>query len=153
MNNSKLKNLAWVVFVLIVSTYSVVAQGRKTEMSAIPGSSNLSLADNISGLSTAQQDQIRQLENGYNLVMGELRTKAQVATDVSEKSALRDEMQQITQSHQNNVKRMLTKDQKKEYNKLLAENTNTVNPQGKGKGQGQGKSSGGMRGNGQGRRY
>jgi len=150
MINSKLKYLARVFFVLVLSTYSVIAQnplGKNT----LPNNSGSSIVSRISGLSTTQQDQIRQLENGYHLVMGELRTQMQNATDLNEKSALRNEMAQMTQNHQNNIKRLLTKEQKKEYNKILAENKVRQTPQGRGKGKGQG--TGGMRGSGQGRRY
>lgn len=151
MNISKLKYLAGGFFVLILSIHSAFAQGRKMDKSESPNKASQSVVERITGLSTPQKEQINQLENGYRLVMGELRTQAQTATDSSEKSALRDEMQQITQSHQNNIKRLLTKDQKKEYSKLLAENTVSQSPQNMGKGQGKG--SGGMRGSGQGRRY
>lgn len=151
MINSKLKYLAGIFFVLILSTYSVIGQNRRMDNNAVPNNSERSIVNRISGLSNTQQDQIRQLENGYHLVMGELRTKMQNATDVNEKSALRNEMVQMTQNHQNNIKRMLTKEQKKEYNKILAENKVPQTPQGRGKGKGQG--TGGMRGSGQGRRY
>ena len=148
---SKLKFLAGMFFVLILSTYSVVGQNRRMDNNATPNNSERNIVNRISGLSTTQKEQIQQLENGYHLVMGELRTQIQKTTDLNEKNALREEMMQMTQSHQNNIKRLLTKDQKKEYNKILAENKVTQTPQGRGKGRGQG--SGGMRGGGQGRRY
>lgn len=150
MKISRLIYLAEVVFALIASSYSGNAQNRKMDNSATSGN-NRSIVNSISGLTTSQQDQIRQMENGYQLVMNDLRTQMQSTANQTDRTALRNEMQEITQSHQNNIKRLLTKDQKREYNKLLAENRTTTTSQGRGKGQGKG--SGGMRGGGQGKRY
>lgn len=153
MKISKLKYLAWVFFVLLLSNYTLSAQGRRMVQNTPATTTNRSVIGKISGLTTTQQEQISQIENGYRLVMGELRTQMQNTADMNEKNALRTEMQQLTQSHQTNMKRLLTKEQKKEYNKLLAENRPTQSPQRKGNGQGNRQGRGGMRGGGQGKRY
>lgn len=150
MKISRLIYLAGMVFALIASSYSGNAQNRKMDNSATSGN-NRSIVNSISDLTTSQQDQIRQMENGYQLVMTDLRTQMQSTANQTDRTALRNEMQEITQSHQDNIKRLLTKDQKREYNKLLAENRTSTTSQGRGKGQGKG--SGGMRGGGQGKRY
>lgn len=147
---SKIIYLAGVIIALMATVSTGNAQNKK-ENSSRQTNGNRSAVENITDLTTAQQDQIRQLENGYRLVMGDLRTQLQNVTAATEKSALQSEMQQMTQSHQNSVKRVLNPSQQKEYTKMLAENRPANSTQGKGKGQGKG--SGGMRGGGQGKRY
>lgn len=151
MKISKLKYLAWVFLALIVSSGITNGQNRKMDKTSAGNANEVNIINNISGLTAQQKEQISQMQNGYQLVMNDLRTQMQNTTDVNQQSALRNEMQEITQSHQNTVKRVLTPSQQKEYNKLLAENRTTNASQGKGKGQGKG--SGNMRGGGQGRRY
>ena len=153
MKTSRLIKFAWVFFALLISNYTLSAQSRRMDQNDPATNSNRSVIGKLSGLTTTQQEQIGQIENGYQLVMGELRTQMQNAVDVNEKNALRSEMQQLSQNHQTNIKRLLTKEQKKEYNKLLAENRPAQTPQGRGKGNGQGQGRGGMRGGGQGKRY
>jgi len=137
-----LKNTVWVFFALILSSTVTVAQNKNGRNNAETNTGR-SIINQVSGLSEKQVEMIGQVENGYRLTMNDLRTRLQATANVSEKSALRTEMQKVSQSHQTTIKRLLTPDQQKEYNKLLAENRpGTPRPQAKGQGRGQGKGSG-----------
>ncbi len=139
---SVLKNMAWVFFALMLSSLLTVAQN-KSGRNNTETKSGRSIVDQISGLSDKQVEMIGQVEKGYRLTMSDLRTQMQAAKSVSEKSAMRNEMEKVSQSHQTTIKRLLTPVQQKEYNKLLAENRPAAKrSQGKGRGNGSGRGRG-----------
>lgn len=142
---SNIKKSAWVFIALFLSFSSLMGQSKKMTNKNV--SNNLgSIVNQIDGLSDDQARMIKQMEEGLKLAMNDLRTQMLATNNVSQKQALREEMQQLAISNQNSIKRLLTKDQQKDYNKLLAQNqTNGQREEGKGKGRGQGAGKGRMR--------
>lgn len=142
---SNIKKSAWVFIALFLSFSSLMGQSKKMTNKNV--SNNLgSIVNQIDGLSDDQARMIKQMKEGLKLAMNDLRTQMLATNNVSQKQALREEMQQLAISNQNSIKRLLTKDQQKDYNKLLAQNqTNGQREEGKGKGRGQGAGKGRMR--------
>ncbi|WP_346858969.1 hypothetical protein [uncultured Draconibacterium sp.] len=117
MKTSNLQKLFWVFFALIVTTTSVYAQGRRN-VNRIQDNQNLPCVTQISNLSDQQVTEIEKLEAGHRETMEELRTQRRSTIDAVEKSEIRTEMLKQVQTHQNDVKGLLTADQKAEYEQL-----------------------------------
>jgi hypothetical protein len=119
MKTSKLKNIAWVFFALVLLSISVLAQGRGNG-NRYNQSQNENCLATISDLTEKQQLQIQEMENKHHEEMAVLRTKRQSTTNAIEKSEIRTEMLKKVEAHRNKVKEILTADQQKQYEQLHA---------------------------------
>ncbi len=119
MKTSKLINIAWVFFALVLMTTSVLAQGRGNE-NRYYQSQNKDCLSTISDLTEKQQIQIQEMENKHHEEMAALRTKRQSTTNAIEKSEIRTEMLKKVEAHRSKVKEILTAEQQKQYDLLHA---------------------------------
>lgn len=119
MKTSKLKNIAWVVFALMLTTTTVFAQrGRRANM--VQNNQNLPCLTQISNLSEDQEKSIQELEAGHQKKMVELREERRTTVNAVEKSEIRTEMLKNVEAHHNEVKSLLTEEQKVQYDQLQA---------------------------------
>lgn len=139
MNLSKLRNIAWVFFALVLTASTVFAQGWRdgNRASFNPHRNGL---NEISGLTEKQQTQVAAMEEKHLEGMDELRDKRRSSTNAIEKSEIRTAMLKKVEAHRNSVKKVLTADQQKQYEALHASGDKGRNQQfGNGRqGQGQG---------------
>lgn len=117
MKTSNLQKLFWVFFALIVTTTSVYAQARRTG-NKVQDNQNLPCVTQISNLSDQQIAEIEKLEADHQGMMEELRTQRRSTIDAVEKSEIRTKLLKRMEAHQNDVKGLLTADQKAEYEQL-----------------------------------
>lgn len=130
MNNSKLKNVAWVFFALVLTTTTVFAQDSGYRNRNFPGQNGTCL-ELISNLSEKQKTQIQKLEENHQTEIAELRKNRRASFDETKKNEIRNEMLERVATHQSEVKDLLSADQQKEYELLHARGTNFRNQNGK----------------------
>lgn len=117
MNISKLSKFAWAIFALALTTTTVFAQGWRN-------GNNVNLKQNsaclyqISDLTNNQKDQIQELANSHQTTMAELRENRRSTSDINKKNEIRKTMLENVDKHQNEVKSLLTENQKKQYDLL-----------------------------------
>ena len=117
MNISKLSKFAWAFFALALTTTTIFAQGWRNGNSANL-KQNSACLEQISDLTNSQKDQIQELVNSHQKTMAELRENRRSTSDVTEKNEIREEMLENIGQHQNEVKNLLTENQKKQYDLL-----------------------------------
>jgi len=117
MKTSKLKNVAWVIFALTLTSTIVLAQGRGNGNRYYQNEKGDCLSY-ISGLTEKQQQQIDKMEDAHQLAMAELRTERRSTVNAVEKSEIRTEMLKKVEAHRNEVRKVLTADQQKQYDQL-----------------------------------
>lgn len=119
MKTSKLINIAWVFFALVLTTTTVFAQrGRRANM--VQNNQNLPCLTQISNLSEDQEKSIQELEASHQKTMDELREERRATVNAVEKSEIRTEMQKNVEAHHNEVKSLLTEEQQVQYDQLQA---------------------------------
>jgi len=141
MKLSKLSKLAWVLFALVVTSTTLLAQGWRNGKQTGNGRNN-NCINQISGLTDEQKTKIDVLNETHQVKMGELRTQRQSTTDAIEKSEIRTTMLKNVKAHRDEVKSLLTAEQQKEYDLLQARGNygkgrGNANFQGRGQGRGQ----------------
>ena len=72
----------------------------------------------LSDLTEDQKTKIAELEVSHQKTMAELRVKQRSTYDFDEKIVIREEMLQNVQAHRNEVRNLLTENQKKQYDML-----------------------------------
>lgn len=110
MNLSKLTKLAWVFFVLAVTTTTLFAQGWRNGKQGGNGRNN-NCINQVSGLTDEQQSKIDGLNETHHATMGELRIQRQSTNDAIEKSEIRTTMLKNVKVHRDEVKSLLTAEQ------------------------------------------
>jgi len=148
MKTSKLKNIAWVFFALALVSTTVLAQGRGNGNRYYQNEKGDCLSY-ISGLTEKQQQQITKMEDEHQLAMAELRTERRSTVNAVEKSEIRTEMLKKVEAHRNEVRKVLTAEQQKQYDQLHANGSYGRN-QNVGRGNGNFAGQGNGRGNGHG---
>lgn len=118
MKTSKLRNIAWAIFALILANTTVFAQELSDENNM--NYKNANCLNWITGLSEEQETQIAAMEEQHQLQMDELRAKRRSTTNAIEKSEIRTTMLKNVEAHRNSVKALLTEDQQKQYDQLHA---------------------------------
>jgi len=119
MKTSKLINVAWVFFALVLTTTSVFAQ-RGRRANAVQNNQNLPCLVQISDLSEDQKESIKELEVDHQKKMAELRIERRSIVNAVEKSEIRTEMLKNVEAHRNEVKSLLTEEQQAQYDQLQA---------------------------------
>ncbi|MCY1722596.1 Spy/CpxP family protein refolding chaperone [Prolixibacteraceae bacterium Z1-6] len=117
MKTSKLQNIAWVFFALILTSATVFAQGWR-EGNRSDYNKNVGCLSQISGLTETQQSQIAKMEDQHQSEMDELRIKRRSTINAVESSEIRTEMLKKVEAHRKSVKSVLTADQQKQYDQL-----------------------------------
>ena len=146
MKTSKLINVAWVFFALVLTTTSVFAQ-RGRRANAVQNNQNLPCLTQISDLSEEQKTSIQELEASHQKTMTELREQRRSTVNAVEKSEIRTEMLKNVEAHRNAVKSLLSEEQQTQYKQLQASAGYGRN-QGYGQGRGNGNFNRQGRGNG-----
>ena len=159
MKTSKLINVAWVFFALVLTTTTVFAQ-RGRRANPVQNNQNLPCLVQISDLTEDQKESIQELVASHQKTMDELREQRRSTVNAVEKSEIRTEMLKKVEAHRNEVKSLLTEEQQIQYDQLQAPvgyGRNQGFRQGCGnanfKRQGRGNGNAGFRGQGHGCRY
>ncbi|WP_297088965.1 hypothetical protein [uncultured Draconibacterium sp.] len=144
MKTSKLKNIAWVIFALVLASTTAFAQGNRNGngFNQNPKSDCLS---SISGLTEEQHQQIDKMEAAHHETMEALRTKRRSTNNAVEKSEIRTEMLKTVEAHRKAVQNLLTDKQQEQYSRLHA---NVGYGRNQNVGRGQGNNSGNGNGHG-----
>lgn len=117
MKTSDLRKLFWVFFALVVTTASVFSQGWRNG-NKVQNNQNQPCLEQISNLSEKQVQEIEKLEKVHQGSMTELRTQRRSTSNAIEKSEIRTEMLKKVETHQNEVKNLMSAEQQKEYELL-----------------------------------
>ncbi|MDX8338144.1 hypothetical protein SLH46_03045 [Draconibacterium sp. IB214405] len=138
MKTSKLINVAWVFFALVLTTTTVFAQ-RGRRANTVQNNQNLPCLTQISNLTEEQETSIQELEANHQKTMEELREQRRSTTNAVEKSELRTAMLKNVETHRGEVRNLLTADQQKQYDQLQSTagygpNQNVRRGQGKSRG-------------------
>nr|WP_321353487.1 Spy/CpxP family protein refolding chaperone [uncultured Draconibacterium sp.] len=119
MKTSKLINVAWVFFALVLTTTTVFAQrGRRANM--VQNNQNLPCLTQVANLSEDQVKSIKELEASHQKTMDELRGQRRTTVNAVEKSEIRTEMLKTVETHRNDVRNLLTTEQQEQYDQLQA---------------------------------
>jgi hypothetical protein len=147
---SKLRKFAWVFFALALATSTLFAQGYRNG-NRVNNNRNGAYWKRVSGLTDQQKTAIMALEKKHQEEVVKLRDKRKNAANVSERRGIRKEMRKKAEAHKQNIKNLLTVDQKKQYNNIIEQQSNYRKTQGKnknsqfkGNGGGRGKHGGGF---------
>jgi hypothetical protein len=119
MKTSKLFNVAWVLFALVLTTTTVFAQ-RGRRANPVQNNQNLPCLTQISNLTEEQETSIQELEASHQKTMGELREQRRSTINAVEKSEIRTEMLKNVEAHHNEVKSLLNEEQQIQYDQLQA---------------------------------
>ncbi|QIA06785.1 Spy/CpxP family protein refolding chaperone [Draconibacterium halophilum] len=119
METSKLINVAWVIFALVLTTTTVFAQ-RGRRANAVQNNPNLPCLTQISDLTEEQETSIQGLEASHQKTMDELREQRRSTVNAVDKSEIRTEMLKNVEAHRNEVKLLLTEEQQKQYDQIKA---------------------------------
>ncbi|WP_297094392.1 hypothetical protein [uncultured Draconibacterium sp.] len=119
MKTSKLINVAWVFFALVLTTTTVFAQRGRRAM-PVQNNQNLPCLTQISDLTEEQETGIQELEASHQKTMDELREQRRSTVNAVEKSEIRTEMLKNVEAHRNEVKSLLTEEQQVQYDRLQA---------------------------------
>nr|WP_319572775.1 hypothetical protein [uncultured Draconibacterium sp.] len=122
MKTSKLINVAWVFFALVLTATSVFAQ-RGRRANAVQNNPNLPCLAQISDLSEDQKESIKELEISHQKAMAELRVERRSTVNAVEKSEIRTEMLKNVEAHRNEVRSLLTAEQQEQYDRLQVNST------------------------------
>ncbi len=117
MKTSKLRKLAGVFFALALGTTTLLAQGYRYQNNRYLSRENACL-NQISNLTEEQRNTILELENTHQEIMAQLRAERRSTINIDEKDEIRSRMLNQVDTHQNEVKNMLTESQQKEYDLL-----------------------------------
>lgn len=117
MKTSKLKNIAWVFFALILASTTVFAQGYRNG-NRVQNNQNLPCVKQISNLTDKQVQEIKKLEASHQETIAGLRTQRRSTNNEVEKSEIRTEMLKKGETHRSEVKNLLSAEQQKEYDLL-----------------------------------
>ncbi len=119
----KTRKFVWILIALIVGSTTVFAQGRFNRRCVVysnasgPGTCLTVLTD----LSETQKTDISELESSHQQAMAELRIKQRSTYDLVEKNAIRADMLKKVEAHRNEVRKLLTEEQQKQYDLLHAQ--------------------------------
>jgi hypothetical protein len=143
MKLSKLQKLAWVFIALALASTSVYSQNWRN-VNRNYQNQNGACLNYISDLTEKQEKQILELEEKHQEEMAELRNKRRAKFDAIEKNEIRGDMLKKVEAHRNSVKKVLNKDQQKQYDQLhllgnYGRNQNFAYQRGYGNFQGQGR--------------
>lgn len=121
----KTRKLFWILFILLIGSVTVNAQGRRNPNRPGMGygagngfGPGYNIWNMISGLSEEQQTQITELRIDHQKTLAELRVKQSTTTDVSEKAEIRDEMLRQVLAHRDQIRNVLTEEQQKQFDSL-----------------------------------
>jgi hypothetical protein len=117
MKLSKLQKLAWVFFALALTTTTVYSQDWRNGIGNTQNQNGNCLSY-ISDLNEKQQKQILEMEEKHQEEMATLRDKRRSTANAIEKNEIRGDMLKKVKAHQNAVKKLLNKDQQKQYDQL-----------------------------------
>jgi hypothetical protein len=106
--------------VLSLSGYSLDQRGRNR----ISTSSNtyMQCIEQVPGLTDEQVSKITSLNQAHRDAILELRNERRSTVDLAEKNVIRAEMDELVKNHRDDVKALLTDEQKEAYEQLLANN-------------------------------
>jgi acyl-CoA reductase-like NAD-dependent aldehyde dehydrogenase len=106
--------------VLTVSAYSLDQRGRNRI--STQDNTYMQCVEQVPGLTDEQVSKITSLNEAHRDEIVELRNERRSTIDVAEKNAIRAEMDELVKKHRDDVKALLTDEQKEAYEKLLANN-------------------------------
>jgi hypothetical protein len=130
MKTLKIRKMAVVFFTLVLTGSTVFAQGWRggnrqgfgRNMNQNADRVQPTCINSIQDLSEDQKNEITNLEEEHQKAMAELRTERRSTTDAIEKNEIRGEMLKKVKAHREEVRNLLTEDQKQEYDLLQATN-------------------------------
>ncbi|SHK01455.1 LTXXQ motif family protein [Tangfeifania diversioriginum] len=120
----KTKNFVWMFIALMLTSTTLLAQGRRNVNQSAYGygyGQGTCLAV-LTDLTEEQQAKITELEAAHQKAMAELRVEQRSTFEPVEKSEIRTEMLKKVQAHRNEVRNLLTGEQQKQYDLLQARN-------------------------------
>lgn len=122
MKTKKFKTITWVFIALLMGTTTVFAQpGRNIDRTGFGyGYGGGYCLNVLTDLTEEQQEQITKLEASHQEAMVELRIEQRSAVDPIEKNEIRGEMLKRVKAHRDEVRSLLTEEQKKQYDLLQA---------------------------------
>lgn len=120
----KAQKFLWLLIVLLMATTTVYSQGRRSARSF--GNGNYycpgTCLSVLTGLTEEQKAKITELEVSHQANMAELRLERRSFRNLEEKDAVRIEMLQKVEDHRNEVRKVLTEEQIKQYDLLHSQN-------------------------------
>ena len=120
MKTSKLQKLAWVFFALVLTSSTTFAQGWGNRNRVINTENRQVCLETITDLGDDQKTAITGLQQEHLERMAELRAQRRSTRNVDEKNQIGEEMDKEKLAHQNEVKDLLTDDQKAQYDAIQA---------------------------------
>lgn len=118
----KTKNFVWMFIALMLTSTTLLAQGRRNVNQAGYGSGQGTCMAVLSDLTEEQQAKITELEAAHQEAMAELRVEQRSTFEPVEKSEIRTEMLKKVRAHREEVRNLLTEEQQKQYDLLQARN-------------------------------
>jgi acyl-CoA reductase-like NAD-dependent aldehyde dehydrogenase len=103
--------------VLSLSAYSIDQRGRNRI--STQNNTYMQCIEQIPGLTDEQVSKITSLNQAHRDAILELRNERRSTVDVAEKTAIRAEMDELVENHRDDVKALLTDEQKEAYEQLL----------------------------------
>lgn len=119
MKTSKLKNVAWVFFALVLTSTTVLSQGRGRATN-VQNQQVQPCVTQLSNLSDEQKAGIEKLNASHQKAMAGLRDERRSTVNAIEKSEIRTEMLKKVEAHRNEVSALLSDEQQAQYNQLQA---------------------------------
>jgi len=108
--------------VLSLSAYSLNQRGRNRI--STPRNTYMQCVEQVPGLTDKQVSKITSLNKTHREAILDLRNERRSTVDVTEKNTLRAEMDELVKSHRDDVKALLTDEQREAYEKILDDNQN-----------------------------
>jgi hypothetical protein len=106
--------------VLSLSGYSLDQRGRNRI--STPNYTYMQCIEQVPGLTDEQVSKITSLNQAHRDAILELRNERRSTVDLAEKNVIRAEMDELVKNHRDDVKALLTDEQKEAYEQLLANN-------------------------------
>ncbi len=127
MKARHLHRLAGIFIALTLATTSLLAQGWRSYNRTLVQNiqTTTPCLNQISGLTEEQSAKITALITKHQETMNKLRNERRSATDVTKKEEIRAEMITKTESHRNEVRSLLTKEQQEQYDQLFTQAGNS----------------------------
>ncbi len=111
-------------FIFLSATAFSFNQGRGNNSANQRNYNNMVCLDQLSGLTDDQVSEITTLNEEHQKEILDLRTKRRSTIDLAEKDAIRAEMDELVKNHRDEVKALLTDEQKEAYDNLYLNNAN-----------------------------
>lgn len=118
----KTKNFVWMFIALMLTSTTLLAQGRRNVNQAGYGYGQGTCLVVLTDLTEEQQAKITEMEAAHQEAMAELRVEQRSTFEPVEKSEIRTEMLKKVKAHREEVRNLLTGEQQKQYDLLQAPN-------------------------------